>query len=104
MTEKRTVALSNRQWRVLLHDGLDLLAAWKATIQTTETLTPENLKLIFTQLDDMKMLATAWYQVGMPPAVPTETIAAPQTNGATAPRKKRGRPSNAELAARAAMQ
>lgn len=102
MTEKRTLALNTRQWRVLLHDNLDLL---KAAVQQTEALNEDGLKNFYAQLDDMRMLATAWYQVSAPVKaadVPAETDH--QSNGATAPRKRRGRPSNAELAARAQVQ
>lgn len=91
----RTLALSTRQWRVLLHDNLEVL---KAFVHKTETLTADDLAETNVHLDNMKMLASAWFQAGAPAAEP---IAVPPTNGATAPKKKRGRPSNAEIAARA---
>jgi hypothetical protein len=102
MTEKRTLALNTRQWRVLLHDNLDLL---KAAVQQTEALNEDGLKNFYAQLDDMRMLATAWFQVSAPkePEVKAADVPA-QTNGVSAPKKRRGRPSNAEIAARAQVQ
>lgn len=90
----KTLSLNTRQWRVLLHDNLDVL---KAAVAGTETINEEGLKSFHEHLDTMRMLASAWYQVGMP-AVPTEgsmvqEVAAP---------KKRGRKTNAERAALAA--
>lgn len=90
MTGKpKTLSLNTRQWRVLLHDNLDLL---KTAVVGTETLNQEGLGQICAQLDDMKMLATAWFQVGVP-AVPVAepAAAAPQTNGVAEP-KRRGWP------------
>lgn len=109
MTEKRTLALSTRQWRVLLHDNLDVL---KAAVQQTESLSEEGLKTFCAQLDDMRMLAGAWFQVSVPIAAQVQEAKdadamqshPPSGNGATPPRKRRGRPSNAELAARQAVQ
>lgn len=99
---KRTLALSTRQWRVLLHDNLDVL---KAAVQQTEALSQEGLDQFCAQLDDMRMLAAAWFQVSPKPAqVAQPDEPAAHTNGATPPRKRRGRPSNAELAARGAVQ
>ena len=66
MTEKRTLALSTRQWRVLLHDNLDVL---KAAVQQTEAIDETGLKQFCAQLDDMEMLAGAWFQVSVPPEV-----------------------------------
>ena len=97
MTEqKRTLALSTRQWRVLLHDNLDVL---KAAVQQTEALDEAGLKQFCDQIEHMKMLAGAWFQVSAPEVKAADVPA--HTNGATPPRKRRGRPSNAELAARA---
>lgn len=95
----KTLSLNTRQWRVLLHDNLDVL---KAQVAGSETINEDGLKAVHAQLDDMKMLAAAWYQVGVPPIVSEQPAQpAPQTNGA-APPKKRGRKSNAEKAALAA--
>jgi hypothetical protein len=82
MTEKRTLALSTRQWRVLLNDNLDVL---KGAVQSTETLNSDGLKTFCAQLDDMKMLASAWFQVGAPAPVPTN-------GSAPVEKKRRGRP------------
>lgn len=92
----KTLSLNTRQWRVLLNDNLDVL---KAAVAGTETIDEAGLKQIHSHLDDMKMLAVAWFQVGVP-AAPVEQ-AAPQTNGAVPP-KRRGRRTNAEKAAMAA--
>lgn len=111
MSEKRTLALDARQWRVLIHDRLDLL---KAVVQQTEALNEEGLKNFIAQVDDMRMLATAWFQVSAPKE-PKHEVAehlseggtftpVANANGAAAPKKRRGRPSNAELAARAQVQ
>lgn len=100
MTEKRTLALDARQWRVLIHDRLDLL---KAAVQQTEALNEDGLKSFIAQIDDMRMLATAWFQVSAPKEVKAADVPA-ETNGVSAPKKRRGRPSNAELAARQAVQ
>lgn len=99
--QKRTLALSTRQWRVLLHDNLDVL---KAAVANTETVTADGLKQFCAQLDDMKMLASAWFQAGMPAPVLSADAIAKLGNGATAPKRRRGRPSNAEIAARASVQ
>lgn len=89
MTEKRTLALSGRQWRVLLHDNLDVL---KAIVQQTETIDEQGLRNICAQLDDMKMLAVAWFKAGQPADVPA------QANGAEVVKKRRGRPPKAAQA------
>ncbi len=73
----------------------------KAAVQQTEALNEEGLKAFCAQLDDMKMLASAWFQVSVP--VKAADVPA-STNGATPPKKRRGRPSNAELAARQSVQ
>lgn len=91
MTEKRTLALSGRQWRVLLHDNLDVL---KAIVQQTETIDEQGLRNICTQLDDMKMLAAAWYRAGQPAAADVPA----QANGADVVKKRRGRPPKAAQA------
>lgn len=93
----KTLSLNTRQWRVLLNDNLDVL---KAAVQSTEVINEDGLKQFHAQLDDMKMLAVAWFQVGVPVAEPV-VQAAPLTNGAAEPKKKRGRPTNAERAAAA---
>lgn len=97
MTDKpKTLSLNTRQWRVLLNDNLDVL---KAAVQSTETINEEGLKAFHDQLDNMRMLSVAWFQVGISPAEPV-VQAAPETNGA-APPKRRGRRTNAERAAAA---
>lgn len=90
MTDKpKTLALNARQWRVLLHDNLEVL---KGAVAGTETINEGGLKQLVSQLDDMKMLAKAWFQVSVP--VPSEVPA--QGNGAEPiiP-KRRGRPPKA---------
>lgn len=105
----KTLSLSTRQWRVLLNDNLDVL---KATVQSTEVINDDGLKQFCAQLDDMKMLASAWFQVGMPVGKisdkPIRDIGAEmgmpaisQGNGAAEPKKRRGRRPNAEKAAAA---
>jgi hypothetical protein len=95
----KTLSLNTRQWRVLLADNLDVL---KGQVVGTELINEDNLKQIHAQLDDMKMLAVAWFQVGVPAVAPAEPVAqAAPTNGA-APPKRRGRRTNAERAAMAA--
>jgi len=95
MTEKRTLALSGRQWRVLLHDNLDVL---KAIVQQTEAIDEQGLRNICTQLDDMKMLAVAWYKAGVPIPkkleVPQELI----VESVQHVKKRRGRPPKAAQA------
>jgi hypothetical protein len=108
MTDKpKTLSLNTRQWRVLLADNLDVL---KGQVVGTELINEDNLKQIHAQLDDMKMLAVAWFQVGVPateaakklnvPDGPVFDAAPPQTNSVSAP-KRRGRRTNAERAAMA---
>lgn len=104
MTDKpKTLSLNTRQWRVLLHDNLDVL---KAAVQSTETIDETGLKQIHAQLDDMKMLAAAWFQVGIPPGEPVDAkgdaLRQALLNSAGMPEKKRrGRRTNAEKAAMA---
>lgn len=101
MTSPKTLSLNTRQWRVLLHDNLDVL---KAQVAGSETINEDGLKAVHAQLDDMKMLAAAWFQVGVPSVVHDICELPPvkqEANGA-APPKKRGRRSNAEKAALAA--
>lgn len=98
MTDKpKTLSLSTRQWRVLLNDNLDVL---KSMVQSTEVINDDGLKQFCSHLDDMKMLASAWFQVGVPLVAPAELSQVAQTNGATSP-KRRGRRTNAEKAAAA---
>lgn len=79
MTEKRTLALDARQWRVLMHDNLDVL---KAFVQQTETINEDGLRGIVAHLDNMRMLAGAWYQVSAPKPVaadvPAQAIGGPE--------------------------
>lgn len=93
MTDKpATLALNARQWRVLLHDHLDVM---KAAVQSTEGLNEEGLRNMYKHLDEMKMQATAWFQVSAVPAgelaapVQQDVSAAAQANGA-APVKRKG--------------
>lgn len=89
MTPK-TLSLNSRQWRVLLHDNLEVL---KAAVAGTETINDDGLKQLCTQLDDMKMLARAWFQVSVPPASADVPV---QANGAEPIiKKRRGRPPKA---------
>ena len=103
MTEKRTLPLNARQWRVLLNDHLDL---FKATVAGKEAVDDSAIKDIQKHMDEIKMMVAGWYQAS---PVPGPTTALPDgsqmqeaksANGA-APPKKRGRKSNAERAAMA---
>lgn len=87
MTEKRTLALDARQWRVLMHDNLDVL---KAFVQTTESITEEGLRNVVAHLDNMRMLAGAWYQVSAPKPATADVPA--QATEAPVIKKRRGRP------------
>lgn len=94
MTEKRTLALNARQWRVLLHDNLDVL---KATVQQTEVLEEDTLRAFCSQLDNMKMLASAWFQVSPKKEPEPATAEVPvQANGELP--KRRGRPPKKRMA------
>ena len=92
MTAK-TLSLNTRQWRVLLHDNLDVL---KAAVAGTETIDETGLKQIHAQLDDMKMLAVAWFQVGVPTQIQTPSVAetadVPAQADGAAPKPKGGWP------------
>src|ERR1700722_17585368 len=106
MTEKRTLALNSRQWRVLLHDNLEQL---KAGVLQAETINEQALRDFYARLEDIKMLAGAWFQVSQPQEPKAADVPATangaHTNGAEpVVKKRRGRPSNAELAARQAVQ
>lgn len=88
MTDKRTLSLNARQWRVLLHDNLEVL---KANVASTETIREEDLRVVCAQLDDMKMLASAWFQVSHQPVQePVAKAADVPASGNGAEPKKRG--------------
>lgn len=100
MTDKHTLSIDQTEWRVLFASNI---ARVNEFINATTTLTPENLKQLHEHLDRAKLLASAW-QKSAPPAKEPEVMAADvpaMTNGATHVKKRRGRPSNADLAARA---
>ena len=100
MTNKHTLSIDQTEWRVLFASNI---ARVNEFINATTSLTPENLKQLHEHLERAKLLASAW-QKSQPAATAQEPIAQPMavnTNGATPVRKRRGRPSNAEIAARA---
>jgi hypothetical protein len=93
MTDKpATLALNARQWRVLLADHLDVM---KGAVTSTENINEEALRNMYKHLDEMKMQATAWFQVSAAPAgepaaqMQQEVQPAHQANGA-APKRKGG--------------
>lgn len=84
MTDKpNTLALNARQWRVLMNDHLEVL---KAGVASAEVLDDAGLKNVLWHLDEVRLMAGAWYQNSPAPA-PTADVQADaeqdtQTNGA----------------------
>jgi hypothetical protein len=105
LTDKHTLSIDQAEWRVLFASNVQRVQEF---INQTQVLTPENLIPLLDHLERAKLLASAWQKAS--PAV-TEAKAADvpaetnhQSNGVSAPKKRRGRPSNAELAGRAQVQ
>lgn len=72
MTDKpNTLALNARQWRVLMNDHLEVL---KAGILSSEVLDDAGLKNVFRHLDEVRLMAGAWYQNSPVPEKPKITI------------------------------
>ncbi len=66
MTAKpNTLALNARQWRVLMNDHLEVL---KAAVSSAEVLDEAGLKNVFRHLDEVRLMAGAWYQNSPAPA------------------------------------
>jgi hypothetical protein len=95
MTDKpNTLALNARQWRVLMNDHLEVL---KAVVASAEVLDDAGLKNVMRHLDEVRLMAGAWYQNSPPPAPAADVQAAAdvaqdtQTNDA-APKRRGGWP------------
>ena len=99
MTDKpHTLSIDQTEWRVLFASNIARVTEF---VNGNTSLTPDTLKAMHDHLDRAKLLASAWYKSA--PAVTPEVKAADvpaMTNGAAIPKKRRGRPSNAEVAAR----
>ena len=83
----KTLPLNSRQWRVLLNDHLEVM---KGAVSQTEVIDETALRNIYKHLDEMKMQATAWFQVSAPAVVPADAEGATQDASAEAPAKRRG--------------
>jgi len=107
MTDKpNTLSLNARQWRVLMADHLDVL---KAGVSSSEVLNEDGLKVVMHHIDQVRLMAVAWYQNSPAPvadaagAVTGEQIAAPANANGAAPKRKggwpAGRPRKRQIAA-----
>jgi len=61
----QTLSLNARQWRVLMNDHLEVL---KAGVAAAETLDEKGLKEVMRLLDQVRLMASAWYQNSPAPA------------------------------------
>lgn len=97
MTDKpHTLSIDQAEWRVLFASNI---ARVNEFVNQTTTLNADHMKLLHDHLDRAKLLATAWHKSApSEPEVRTADVPV-MTNGVV--KKRRGRPSNAEIAARA---
>lgn len=86
MTDKpNTLGLNARQWRVLMNDHLEVL---KGAVAASEVLNEPGLANVVRHLDEVRLMATAWFQ-NSPKAEQEAVTHVAEANGA-APEKKRG--------------
>ena len=99
-TKPHTLSIDQTEWRVLFASNI---ARVNEFINATTSLTPENLKQLHDHLDRAKLLASAWQKSAPAPVQEAKKLVVPQKLivEALPPKKRRGRPSNAEIAARA---
>lgn len=88
MTDKpNTLGLNARQWRVLMNDHLEVL---KGAVAASEVLNEPGLANVVRHLDEVRLMATAWFQNSPKPEQEAITHV-PEANGA-APKRKGGWP------------
>lgn len=104
MSEKpHTLSIDSTEWHLLLASNIERVREF---VNGTQTLTPESLAQLHEHLDRAKLLARAWLKSTRPtPEVRPAAIEAAdvpaKTNGV---KRRRGRPSRAEVAARTNVQ
>lgn len=88
----KTLQLNARQWRVLLHDHIEVL---KSAVSQTESINEEALRNMYKHMDEMKMQATAWFQVSADgvsvPADAVDEPAKPKKGGWPLGKKRGGK-------------